>query len=274
MASTAVWRPSGVVTLTTDFGLVDPYVGIMHGVLLSRGVTRVVDLTHGVPAQDVRTAAFHLAHSWRWFPAGTVHVAVVDPGVGSSRRILAALAGGHAFLAPDNGLLEAVLAAAGPAEVFALDVPRFALEGASRTFHGRDVFSPAAAALAGGLSPAEAGAPAGRLEGLALAAPVRSRGESGTETVAGEVLFTDRFGNLVTNVPAALVGGPLERWRAHLGGRAVPLAGTYAEVPPGRPLALVDSFGFWEVAVRDGSAARELGLAAGAAVRFERGGPE
>src|SRR5688572_14030446 len=101
--ASAPWRPSGVVTLTTDFGLSDPYVGIMHGVLLARARgLAVVDLTHGIAPQDVRAAAFHLAQSWRWFPPGTVHVAVVDPGVGSARRILVARDGEHAFLAPDN----------------------------------------------------------------------------------------------------------------------------------------------------------------------------
>ena len=114
----ASWGPSGVVTLTTDFGLTDPFVGIMHGVILSRipaasrTALRIVDLTHGIPPQDVRSAAFHLAHSWRWFPEGSVHVAVVDPGVGSSRRILVALDRGHAFVAPDNGLLDPLLSPA------------------------------------------------------------------------------------------------------------------------------------------------------------------
>lgn len=260
----APWRPSGVVTLTTDFGLSDPYVGIMHGVLLARAKgLAVVDLTHGIAPQDVCAAAFHLAQSWRWFPPGSVHVAVVDPGVGSARRILVARDGEHAFLAPDNGLLGPVLSPA--ADVRALDAARFELPGASRTFHGRDVFSPAAAALASGLDPALAGAPAGACERLAF--PTPERGADGA--VEGQVLVVDRFGNLITNVPGALLDGPAERWRARLGGRAVPARGTYAEVERGALVALVDSFGYWELAVRDGSAAAELGLAPGAPVRFE-----
>jgi hypothetical protein len=171
--------------------------------------------------------------------------------------------GEHAFLAPDNGLLGPVLSPA--ADVRALDVARFELPGASRTFHGRDVFSPAAAALASGLDPALAGTPAGACERLALPSP--ERGADGA--VEGQVLVVDRFGNLITNVPAALLDGPAERWHARLGGRAVPARGTYAEVERGALVALVDSFGYWELAVRDGSAAAELGLAPGAPVRFE-----
>lgn len=263
------WRPSGVVTLTTDFGLVDPYVGVMHGVLLSAGrELRVVDLTHGVEPQDVRAAGFFLAHSWSWFPAGTVHVAVVDPGVGSARRILVARAGGHAFLAPDNGLLGAVLEPDAPGvDVRALDVPRFALPEASRTFHGRDVFSPAAARLALGLDPAQAGPPAGAWERGARPPEPRRSGAS----VEGEVLLVDRFGNLVTSLrPADLEGPPGARWEARLAGRRVPLVGTYAEAGRGELLALVDSYGWLEVALREGSAARELGVGPGAPVTFRR----
>ena len=268
--SSAAWQPSGVITLTTDFGLSDAYVGIMHGVILSRGpALRVVDLTHGIPAQDVRSAAFSLLHSWSWFPAGTVHVAVVDPGVGSGRRILVGRDRGHAFVAPDNGLLGPLLSPS--AQVAALDVERFALPEVSRTFHGRDVFSPAAAALAGGLPPEASGAPAGDIERLEFPRP-RAAADGAVE---GQVLAVDRFGNLITNVragepPGEVIGGPGGGWRALAGGRAVPLAGTYAEVPSGSLLALVDSLGSWEVALRDGDAAAELGLGPGAPVRFER----
>ena len=151
--SEAPWRPSGIVTLLTDYGLDDAYVGAVKGVLYARGGAglRVADLTHSVPPQDVRSAAFHLAHAWRWYPPGTVHVAVCDPGVGTERDVLVALFEDHAFLAPDNGLLGPVVGEL--ADVRALDLERFALPRRSRTFHGRDVFAPAAAALAGGLDP-------------------------------------------------------------------------------------------------------------------------
>lgn len=259
------WLPSGVVTLTTDFGLTDPYVGVMKGVLLSQGSgLRLVDLTHGIPAQDVRSAAFHLAHSWSWFPSGTVHVAVVDPGVGSDRPILVARERGHAFLAPDNGLLGPVLSEG--ADVRALDVERFSLPGRSRTFHGRDVFAPAAARLACGLDPAEAGEALEDFERLVFPAP--SIGPEGE--VQGEVLLADRFGNLVTNVPAARLPGSPRDWTVVVGSAEVPLFGAYSEADPGGLLALVDSFGYWEVAVRDGDAADELGVGPGAPVTFRR----
>jgi S-adenosyl-L-methionine hydrolase (adenosine-forming) len=262
------WRPSGVVTLLTDFGTVDPYVGILKGVLLARFPgARPVDLTHGVTPQDIRGAAFFLARSWSWFPAGSVHVAVVDPGVGSARRILVALEGGHAFLAPDNGLLGPVLSE--KADVRALDVERFALPERSRTFHGRDVFAPAAAAIAAGLDPRDAGGAAGAWERLRL--PSAARGPDGA--LRGEVLFADAFGNLVTNLEAARgPAGPSRPGGAagtlEIAGRRLPVVGTYADAPSGELLALVDSYGFLEVAVRGGSAARALGVGAGAPVVY------
>ncbi len=275
------WRPSGVVTWTTDFGLRDAYVGTMKGVAL--GVEpglRLVDLTHDVPPQDVRAASFHLAHAWSYFPAGTVHVAVVDPGVGSDRAILVARDRGHVFVAPDNGLLGPVL---GPeAQVASLDVERFALPARSATFHGRDVFAPAAARIAAGLDPAAAGTPhPGWLDSGPFPRAVREG-----DVVRGEILIADRFGNLVTTVrpedlagdlagdptgdpgsdPAALAG----RWVAEAAGRELPLGRTYAVVGSGEALALVDSLGWLELAVRDGDAARSLGLRPGDPVCFRR----
>ena len=258
------WRPSGVVTLTTDFGQRDAFVGIMKGVLLGIARSAVpVDLTHEVAPQDVRAAAFHLRHAWRSFPRGTVHVAVVDPGVGSERAILLALEAGHAFLAPDNGLLSGVL---GPtADVRVLDVDAVALPERSRTFHGRDVFAPAAARLARGdaphsIAPRKASWqriewPAARaLEGGGFDAPVE---------------LLDRFGNAITALTQSELGPSGARgWTARVRGREVPLVGTYAEVAPGEPLALLDSCGRWEIAVRDGDAGRHLGLAAGDRVHF------
>ncbi len=259
------WQPSGVVTLTTDFGLTDPYVGIMKGVLSRSGADpRVIDLTHGIAAQDVRAAAFHLAHSWSWFPPGTVHVVVVDPGVGSGRRILVAREGGHAFLAPDNGLLGPVLSPA--SDVRALDIERFSLANRSRSFHGRDVFAPAAGRLVEGLDPAECGPSVTDWERIELPEPCQ--GADGE--VLGEVLSTDHYGNLVTNVPADRLEGPASDWSATVGEVEVPLCGTYAEGTPGGPLALVDSLGYWEVAVRDGDAARTLGAGQGTSVTFRR----
>jgi len=262
-----VWRPSGLVTLTTDFGLQDPYVGIMKGVVhcACPGVT-CIDLSHEIAPQDVATAGFFVAHSWNYFPVGTVHVAVVDPGVGSKRAILVAEEAGHAFLAPDNGLLDAVLGA--DAQVFTLDEDRFALPERSSTFHGRDVFAPAAGALAGGLAPAAAGEPRPGWLPSERDDPVRGVGTGGS--IETEVVLVDRFGNLISGLDVGRLALDLGEWTVEAGGRLIPCAGTYTEVAPGEPLALVDSYGHLEVAVRDGDAARELNLGRGAVLTLRR----
>lgn len=259
------WNPCGVVSLLTDFGLGDPYVGVMKGVILSRAPGAVlVDLCHGVPAQGVAVGAWFLARSREHFPPGTVHVAVVDPGVGSGRRLLAALDRGQAFLAPDNGLLGPSLTEG--AAVVSLDVARFALPGASSTFHGRDVLAPAAAALAGGLDPRAAGSAVADWRRLELPR-ARARGDGGLEV---EILFVDRFGNLVTTFdPTGLEGWPAA-WTVEAARRSLPVLGTYSQADPGRALALVGSSGTLEVSVRDGDAARELGLGAGGVLVLRR----
>lgn len=256
-----------MVTLLTDFGLSDPYVGVMKGVLLREAgdLGALVDLTHDVPAQDVRTASFFLARSWSWFPPGTVHVAVVDPGVGSERGILLALVGGHAFLAPDNGLLAPLLEDASDARILRADVAGQGLDRGSRTFHGRDRFAPLGGRLARGDDPFAMGSGTDRWERLALSGA--RRGPAGS--VEGEVLLVDRFGNLVTSVPSSLLGGaPAGRWRVRLAGREVRLVGTYAEAEVGELVALVDSYDLVELAVRDGNAAHEIAAGVGAPVEL------
>jgi hypothetical protein len=247
------WKPSRIVTLLTDFGQQDAYVGVMKGVLYSHAaeLRAVVDLTHDIEPQDVHAAAFQLMHAWRWFPEGTVHVAVVDPGVGSERAVLMARDEGHVFLAPDNGLLGPVLSA--DAEVRALDVERFGLPERSRTFHGRDVFAPAAAAIAQGLDPSETGPPTELTARASL--PAARRQDDGW---AGEVVLVDRFGNLISNVPADAIAGDPASWTVRIRGRSLPVRSAYAEGGPGELLALADSFGRLEVAQRDGNAAAAL----------------
>ena len=252
------------MTLTTDFGLEDPYVGMMKGVLLSAVPSlRLVDLTHGIRPQDISAAAFFLAHSWRFFPAGSVHVCVVDPGVGSDRRILVARDGTHVFVAPDNGLLGPVLGES--ARVFALDVARFSLPMPSRTFHGRDVIAPTAARLAAGLEPAECGAEIADWERIRFDAPE----QVSSDELRGRVLVRDRYGNLITNVSANAVAGGAG-WSVECAGRDWPVRQAYCEVPSGQALALVDSYGYMELALRDGSAAECLGLGPGAPLTFRR----
>lgn len=260
--------PCGLITLLTDFGLSDPFVGVMKGVILSRfPAARIIDLCHGIAPQSVSEAAFWLERSWAYFPPGSVHVAVVDPTVGSRRRILALSAGGQWFLAPDNGLLGPALLGAPGAEVRALDLARLGLSPASATFHGRDVFAPVAARLASGELPfASVGDPVTPEPGV-LPPPARDG-----DALTGVVVTVDRFGNLITNLESGLVLGSGAR-RVELGGRVFPLRRTYADVEPGAAVALVNAFDVLELALRDGSAARALGVGRGAAVRLPLAAP-
>jgi len=259
-----------IITLTTDFGRRDPFVGIMKGVILSICPTaRLVDLTHAVEPQDVLGASLALAAALPFFPAGTVHLVVVDPGVGGRRRPLAVRTGGHYFVGPDNGVLTPALG--GPRwTAVALTAPEYRLPEVSRTFHGRDVFAPAAAYLA-------AGVPLERL-GAMVADPVRapvpgSRLEG--DVLVGEVLAVDRFGNLITSIEAgqlaALAGdGPVA---VEVSGRPVAgLVEAYAAGEDGQPAAIIGSTGRFEIFVRGGSAREALGVGRGAPVRIRRRG--
>jgi S-adenosylmethionine hydrolase len=247
----------GLVTLLTDFGLSDSYVAELRGVLLSAAPGVVLaDITHAIAPGDIRAAAFVLGRAWHRFPSGTVHLAVVDPGVGTARAALALRARGQYLVGPDNGIFTHVLRDT-PVEIVALPVP----VGAAPTFHGRDVFAPAAAALATGaklesLGPRFAEIP----ERLATAEP-RYEGKS----VIGEVIYVDRFGTLVTNLTAEQVPvyATLEVEDLDLG----PLRRTFADVTVGGLLAYVGSDGAVEIGVRNGSAARRLGLGVGGQVR-------
>jgi len=242
-----------IVTLLTDFGLADSYVAEVKGVLLTRapGAT-LIDISHQVPPGDVRAGQYLLARAWRRFPAGTVHLAIVDPGVGTARRALAAAAEGHLFVAPDNGLLSFL-----PKPRFvSLEIPG----AAAPTFHGRDVFAPAAAALASGARIESLGSPVTD----ATHAPLPTPHHDGT-AVMGEVLYVDRFGTLISNIPGPDVEPGV---RIRVAGTDVgALRRTFGDVERGTLVAFVGSGGTVEVAVRDGSAARLLGVGVGAEVR-------
>jgi S-adenosylmethionine hydrolase len=235
----------------------------MKGVLASRapGVP-VVDVTHGIPAQDVRAAALVLRQAAPYFPAGAVHLAVVDPGVGSSRRAIAIATARAVFVGPDNGILS--LAAPPPERrcVVELTNERYLPSRRSHTFHGRDVFAPMAAALALGVEPAALGAPVGDPCELELPAPRRAA----DGVLAGEVVYVDGFGNLVSNLdPSDFAEREVS---ITIGAVAVgSLSTSYVSVPPGEPVAVVNSWNLVEIAVRDGSAAHALGLGLGASVR-------
>jgi hypothetical protein len=253
------------VTLTTDFGLKDPFVGVMKGQLLVRypGV-RIVDLTHDILAHWPAEAGFWLARSFRYFPSGTVHVAVVDPGVGSAREIALVENEGHVFLAPDNGLLGGVIENASAATLRRVEpqaLRRMGLGTPSATFHGRDIFAPLAAELAAGrLQPADLGAAVADLIPGWLEEPVVGVGQ-----VTGSIVTIDHFGNLITNIDAHCLRG-LSHPVVRVAGREVPLRRTYSDVRPGDFLALVNSFGVVEIARAEQSAAEGLGLDRGAPV--------
>jgi S-adenosyl-L-methionine hydrolase (adenosine-forming) len=250
---------SGIVTLLTDFGVKDPFVGVMKGVILGRcRSASIVDLAHGVGAQDVAEGAFWLERCYRWFPEGSVHLAVVDPGVGSERAAVAMAARGHFFVGPDNGLLAGV---ADGGAVHGIDPAALGVRQPSRTFHGRDLFAPAAAELLRGRSLQELGPSTTLLVPSPLAAARREAGE-----VHGVVVSVDHFGNAITNIGRELLDG-IEEPRVHAGARVLELIGTYSELEPGAAGALVSSFETVEIACRDGNAALALGLGRGAAVR-------
>jgi len=250
-----------LITFLTDYGTADSYVGEVKGVLasLAPGAT-VVDLTHQVSPGDVRAGHFLLSQIWPRFPAGTIHLAVVDPGVGTARRALAMSAAGQFFVGPDNGLFTSV-AQSGPLSAVELPTP---VE-ASATFHGRDVFAPAAAALATGSSLAALGHASTEPLTVLAPTPVRYEGKS----VIGEVIYVDRFGNLVTSLTAQEVPpyAVLEVEESDVG----PLRSTFGDVASGTPVAYIGSGGQVEIAVRGGSAARRFGIGIGGAVRARLG---
>jgi S-adenosylmethionine hydrolase len=250
-----------IITLLTDFGTTDSYVAEMKGVILSAAPTTiVVDVSHGVSPGDIRSAAYILGRTWHRFPDGTIHIVVIDPGVGSPRAALALHARGHYFTGPDNGVFTPVLKDT-EVEAVTLSAP----ESASPTFHGRDLFAPAAAALARGtgltsLGPAFSSIP----QRLAYTVP-HYEGKS----VVGEVVYIDRFGSLITNLTTELVPhyATLEVEDLDLG----PLKRTFEDVSNGGLLAYVGSGGTVEIAVRNGSAARRLGVGVGGRVRVKLG---
>jgi S-adenosylmethionine hydrolase len=260
-------RDSGlrVITLTSDFGQADWYVGAMKGVILSIAPdVMLVDISHEIRPHDIRQAAFILYAAVPCFPPGSIHLVVVDPGVGGARRPVAVRTGGPAlFVAPDTGVLSYVLAAAHdpPALAVVLNDPHFHRQPVSRTFHGRDIFAPAAAHLARGLPLESLGDPIADLVTFPVPAPLPRPG-GGWQ---GHVLHIDRFGNLILDVREEDLGAAAEGVVVEVAGRRiVGLARAYAEAAPGELLAYVGSTrGHLEVAIREGNAAESLGLAVG-----------
>jgi S-adenosyl-L-methionine hydrolase (adenosine-forming) len=252
-----------IIALLSDFGLVDGYVGVLKGVLLGIAPrAQLVDVTHDVPPQDIRTGAWLLSTAWRYFPTGTIFLCIVDPGVGTARRPLALRADERLFVGPDNGLFSLVLATTTTttAEAVQLDNPAFHLPEPSATFHGRDIFAPCAAHLASGIPLEALGAPLDPASCVSLALPQPSW--HGVALVA-HVLHIDRFGNLITTLDPVLTSAVLGAATAttRIADHSITArAATFSDGPEGAPFMLRDSSGHLAIAVRNGSAASVLGV--------------
>ena len=258
-----------LITLTTDFGLRDPFVGIMKGVIAGiNPQARVIDLTHDISPQDVLAGALTLRHSIRYFPRGTIHIAVVDPGVGSARRPILVESDGNYFIGPDNGVLSLATDALKPAQTVELSNACYQLHPASATFHGRDIFAPAAAHLSLGAPPAAFGPKLDSFVVLALPA-ARLQGN----TLDGEIIYIDGFGNLFTNIEendlpeqpggcAAIAMGAI-----HVSG----LSPNYAAAAGEKYVAVINSWGLLEIAVNRGNAQQNSGAKVGDKVKVVLG---
>lgn len=266
------FTPNGLVTITTDFGTRDAYVGAMKGVMLTIAPTiGIHDIAHEIEPQSIEHGATVLRGACPCFPAGTVHVAVIDPGVGTERAPVVIVSGGHAFVGPDNGLFGPVVGRLGGIHAayriersgpLAHHLPR----NRSSTFEGRDVFSPVAAVLASGLLAPSAVGRRHALVQLPGTDPVRVPGG-----IEGQIAYYDHFGNAITNVPVQMLAdlGPGARVVRLPGKPHALLRETYGDASPGEILAVVGSEGFVEIAVRDGSARATLALDTGTTIRIE-----
>lgn len=263
-------RVSQLITLTTDFGLQDPFVGAMKGVMLRiNPYLHLVDITHQIAPYDVMEAALILSSFYAYYPEGTLHLVVVDPGVGSPRRPILAWTRDHKFIAPDNGVLSMVYRDKEFQGVREIAARQYFLEEVSATFQGRDIFAPVAAWLASGVEPSLLGGEIRDYIRLAIPEP-RWAGE---KELCGEVLYVDRFGNLMSNIPESLIRRRLsslegrEKVRIRLG--AVEIRGInrfYGEGRPGEPGAILNSWGYLEIYVNQGNARHVLGMGKGQAV--------
>jgi len=262
-------KPRSFVTLITDFGLGDWYAGALKGVILSIAPrARIIDVTHSIPRGDIIGAAIALRSSYRYFPTGTVHMIVVDPGVGSARKILYAEWDGHRFIAPDNGILPLALGTGAMKGSRSLENPKLRRERVSHTFHGRDIMAPVVAHLVNGVSPARLGPTRRNFVARSLPMPRYLSASSAT----GEVLYVDVFGNLITNIEEdfPITKGGDEITVRIRGKKIEKINDSYESVPRGELLAIWGSSGFLEIAVNGGSAAKKLRAGRGTEVDLER----
>jgi hypothetical protein len=252
----------GIITLLTDFGTRDWFVPSMKGVILSIVPNaQVVDMTHEIPPQNVRAGSFVLAAAARTFPSGTIHVAVVDPDVGGERKVIAVRTHDYIFLAPDNGLLSFALEHEQIIEMRAIENKKLIRQPVSNTFHGRDVFAPVAAYLANNVEFSSIGPVLDSIHRLKSSKPrVEAAG------IHGEVIYVDRFGNLITNMARSFLRAA-RILGVELGTRRIAtVSQSYSDAPPGSAVALINSLDLLEIGIRDGDAAASLGIQIGAPV--------
>ena len=254
--------PSHLITLMTDFGTSDHYVGVMKGVVLNiNPQIQIVDITHAIPPQDVHGAAFLIDSAYSYFPTGTIHVVVVDPGVGSSRRVIVCQTPTAYFVCPDNGLLTHILRNEEPICTVAVENSTYFLPQVSNTFHGRDIFAPVAAHLSRGI-------PIGKL-GSRVEQPVQlpvPKPQVTEKAVIGHVIWIDSFGNLVTNISRDILESLEQRDDVVIRAGSAQIGHlnhSYAESPAGEALAIVGSFNRLEISINQGNAAQILGLKRG-----------
>jgi S-adenosylmethionine hydrolase len=268
---------NNIITLTTDFGLQDEYVGVMKGVILARspGIT-IVDLCHCIDRQNIPQAAMLIKSAFYYYPPGTIHVVVVDPGVGSDRRLLLVSAAKHLFLAPDNGVLTPLIGHAEFEAAYHITCSKYYITPVSSTFHGRDILAPVAAELAKGLPMAEVG-PLLQREELVTIHIARPASNKGEQKITGEVVAIDHFGNLLTNIDEKNIyglAGTASLADVKVQVRNISINGiqnAYAQEDPGNLLAIIGSRGFLEIAVNKGSAAVNLDAEIGDTVVVKAG---
>jgi S-adenosylmethionine hydrolase len=258
---------NGIITLLTDFGWQDVYVGEMKGAIASiNSQLQAIDLTHEIPPQNIAAARFCLLNAYPYFPFGTVHIAVVDPGVGSQRRGVAIQFADGFLVGPDNGLFSGVLSSSPAlAAVELTNTDYWRTLNPSTTFHGRDIFAPVGAHLASGVSLPQLGNSIDPDSLVKLSLPELIITES---KIVGCIQYCDRFGNLITNIPADEVS--TQSWSMIIKNKAIPTVQTYSDVPKGGIAALVGSHGWVEIAVNGGSAREKLQLDCGDAVEIKK----
>ncbi|UCE04584.1 MAG: SAM-dependent chlorinase/fluorinase [bacterium] len=257
-------KPNGIITLLTDFGTTDGFVGTMKGIILSiNPEAKIVDISHEIAAHDIEAGAFLLNNCYRYFPKGTIHVAIVDPGVGSERKILAVESDNYFFITPDNQILKYIFHSNETLTVVEVLNKRFFLDSVSHTFHGRDIFAPVAAHLSKGVAINQFGHEITNYDAGEIDEPIIT--ESG---IIGKIIYIDKFGNLITNITEDLISKQISLIK--IGTTTINrLSDSYAEVYTGHPLAIIGSSGYMEIAVRNGNARKQLYLDRGEIITIE-----